>query len=59
MTGKTDKKVNDDSTWQNLDWDKKVSICNQSIANEDTLSLTLVIMFIALEAMLFTILFAV
>jgi len=52
----TDSKVNNNSTWQNLDWEKKVSICNQSIANEDSLLLTLVIMFIALEAMLFTIL---
>ncbi len=55
----TDSKVNNNSTWQNLDWEKKVAICNQGIANEDSLLLTLVIMFIALEAMLFTILIAV
>lgn len=51
-----DSKAKNNSTWQNLDWEKKVAICNQSIANEDSLLLTLVIMFIAFEAILFTIL---
>ncbi len=55
----TDNKVNKNSTWQNLDWEKKVTICNQGIANEDSLLLTWVIMFIALEAILFTILIGV
>ena len=55
----TDSKVNNNNKWQNLDWEKKIAICNQGIANEDSLLLTLVIMFIAFEAILFTILIGV
>ena len=51
-----DKQVDNNNTWQNLDLEKKITICNQGIANEDSLLLTLVIMFIAFEAILFTIL---
>ena len=49
-------KENENQKWQKLEWEKKVTICNQGIANEDSLLLTWVIMFIALEAILFTIL---
>ena len=53
MTGKSE-----DSEWQKLSWAEKVQICQQAIAIGDTLLLTLVVMLIALEAMLFTILAA-
>jgi len=55
----TDSKENTNNKWRNLDWEKKVTICNQTIANEDSLFLTLVIMFLAFEAILFTILIGV
>ena len=52
----TDNRVNNNGVWQNRDWAERVQICQQGIANEDSLLLTLVIMFIAFEAILFTIL---
>jgi len=54
-----DSKENENQKWQKLEWEKKVTICNQGIANEDSLLLTLVIMFLAFEAILFTILIGV
>jgi hypothetical protein len=51
----TNGKESNNSVWQNLEWEKKVSICNQGISAEDGLLLNLVIMFIAFEAILFTI----
>ena len=47
---------NKDGVWEKLDWAKKVGICQQGVAIGDTLLLTLVVMLVALEAMLFTIL---
>lgn len=52
----TNSKEGNNSIWQNLEWEKKVSLCNQGITAEDSLLLTLVIMFIAFEAIFFTIL---
>ncbi len=54
----TDKKVNNNSTWQNLDWEKKVQICQQGIANQDALLYASVVIFIALEAMFFSVIFS-
>jgi hypothetical protein len=47
----------DNNIWpEKLKWKEKVSICNQGINSEDSLLLTLVIMVLAFEAILFTIL---
>ena len=54
----TDSKVNDNGTWQNLDWEKKVAICQQAIANQDALLYASVVIFIALEAMFFSVIFS-
>jgi hypothetical protein len=51
----TDKKKG--SVWQKLDWAKKVEICMQGIDHEDTLLITFVLIFIALEAMFFAVIF--
>ena len=44
--------------WQSLNWEKRLAISEQGIANEDSLLHTYVIIFIALQAMLFGILIA-
>jgi len=44
--------------WQNLDWAKKVGICMQGIDHEDSLLTTFVVIFIALEAMFFAVVFS-
>jgi len=44
---------NEKSEWQKLDWEKKVAICQQGAAHEDSLLITYVVIFIALEAMFF------
>ena len=48
---------NNGSVWQKLDWDKKVEICMQGIYHEDSLLITFVLIFIALEAMFFAVVF--
>ena len=53
----TDSKVNNNK-WQNLNWEKKVQICQQGIANQDSLLHTYVVIFIALQAMLFVAVFS-
>ena len=54
----TNSKVNNNSTWQNLDWEKKVQICQQGITNQDALLYASVVIFIALEAMFFSVIFS-
>ncbi len=46
------------SVWQKLDWDKKIEICMQGIDHEDHWLTTLVVIFIALEAMFFAFIFS-
>ncbi len=41
--------------WKDLDWEKKVQICQQFSADEDSWLHTYVVIFIALQAMFFTI----
>jgi len=48
MTGKSE-----DSEWQKLSWAEKVQICQQRIANEDSLLIAYVVIFIGIEAMFF------
>jgi hypothetical protein len=52
-----DNKVNNNRTWQNLDWEKKVTICQQGISHGDNLLFTYVVIFIALEAIFFATVF--
>ncbi len=52
MTGKSEG-----SEWQKLTWAEKVQICQQGIANEDSWLHTYVVIFIALQAMFFAIVF--
>ncbi len=49
---------NKNSEWQKLDWATKVQICEQGRASENHLLHTYVVIFIALEAMLFAIMIA-
>ena len=44
-----------DCEWQKLPWAEKVHICQRGIAHEDTLLITYVVIFIALEAMFFAV----
>lgn len=50
---------NESSVWQKLYWDKKVEICMQGIDHEDHWLATLVVIFIALEAMFFAVIFSI
>ena len=53
-----DSKENENQKWQDLEWAKKVQICQQGIANQDTLLYTSVVIFVALEAMFFSAIFS-
>jgi len=48
MTGNSE-----DSEWQKLSWAEKVQICQQRIAQEDSLLIAYVVIFIGIEAMFF------
>ena len=50
---------NNGFAWQKLDWDKKVNICMQGIDHEDSWLATYVLIFIALEAMFFAVIFSI
>ena len=50
---------NKESVWQSLEWARKVELCEHGIANEDSLLHTYMVIFIALEAMFFAIVFSV
>lgn len=49
---------NNNGLWQKLGWEKRVTISQQGIAQEDSLLHTYVVLFIAVEAMLFATLIA-
>jgi len=49
----------EESEWQRLSWAEKVQICQQGIAHEDSLLTTHVLIFIALEAMFFALVFSI